>query len=69
VDTSLGKKLESSPQITRAQSAGGIAQVVGHLDSKLEALSSNPNTVPPKKIKRFNELSSLCLVVSKLSLL
>jgi hypothetical protein len=36
--------------MTKAKRAGGMAQVIEHLPSKLKALSSNPNT-PNKKEK------------------
>jgi hypothetical protein len=41
----LGKQLETLPgKITKAKRAGGVAQVVEHM----EALNSNPNTVKIK---------------------
>jgi hypothetical protein len=37
--------------------AGGMAQIEGHLPSKYETLSSNPNTAKKKKSNvLFNEL-------------
>jgi hypothetical protein len=38
-----------SPYLKNNQSKKGVAQVVEHLPSKYEALSSNPNTAKRKK--------------------
>jgi hypothetical protein len=43
----MRNKLENPSKITKAEVIGDIAQVIDHLPSKHEALSSN--TVPPKK--------------------
>jgi hypothetical protein len=47
--------------------AGGMAQVVGHLPSKCEALSSNPTTTKKKKKKKeFNCVAQAELLDSEL---
>jgi hypothetical protein len=51
VQADLSKKQNAIPKITRAKRPGGMAQVVKHLPSKHEALSSNPNTAKKKKRK------------------
>jgi hypothetical protein len=40
---------EPSSKLTRAKRARGMDQVVEHLPSKHEALSSNPSTIKNKK--------------------
>jgi hypothetical protein len=49
VQASLGKKQDPISKITRANRAGGVAQVEEHLPSKSEALSSNTSTAKNKK--------------------
>jgi hypothetical protein len=46
---------------------GGAAQVVKHLTSKCETLSSNLNTIPPQKKMRGNQASVdlICLSPTK----
>jgi hypothetical protein len=53
-DTLLKKKK------TKAKRAGGVTQVVTHLPSKHEALSSNPNTAKQNK-KQANKKNPKCL--------
>jgi hypothetical protein len=43
-----GKKQDSISKITRAKSAGGMAEVVEHLSSKCKTLSSNSSTTKNK---------------------
>jgi hypothetical protein len=45
------------PKITKAKRAGGVAQVVAHLPTNLEALSSNPTTT--LKIYTYN-IQNMC---------
>jgi hypothetical protein len=48
----LDKKQDLISKITTAKGAGRVAQVVGCLPSKHEALSSNPSNTPTKKKKK-----------------
>jgi hypothetical protein len=43
-------KARSYPQNNQAKRAGGVAQVVEYMHSKLKVLSSNPNPAPKKSI-------------------
>jgi hypothetical protein len=47
VQASLVMKQDPISKITKAERAGGVTQVVEHLLSKCDALSSNPNTPFP----------------------
>jgi hypothetical protein len=49
VQAGLGIKWDPISKITNTKRAGGVAQVVEHLPSKFEALSSNPNYRKKKK--------------------
>jgi hypothetical protein len=50
---SPGKMLRFISKIIRAKWAGGMSQVVEHLPTKCEALSSNPNTTKKKKMPPY----------------
>jgi hypothetical protein len=50
VQAHLSKKQDLISKITRAKRSGGMAQVVEHLPSKCETLSSNPSTGKKKKV-------------------
>jgi hypothetical protein len=57
VPACLGKKQDVITKITRAKSAGGMAQMVGHQPRKHKPLSSNPNTAK-KEVNVFLEKAS-----------
>jgi hypothetical protein len=61
VQNGLSKKQDPISKIIRTKRARGIAQVIEHLAHKLQALSSNPNTITlPHRKKGDSALFMLC---------
>jgi hypothetical protein len=55
-ETSLGKKENPTTRITRAKTAGGMAQAVEHLHTKSKDLGSNPSPTQEKKKKKPSQI-------------
>jgi hypothetical protein len=54
IQASLGKKWDPFSKITRAKMAGGVAQVIEHLPSKCEVLSSNFSNANKKLVTKVH---------------